>query len=60
MAKILPRWWSEQALSEYDAAIRQQYQIADNDSDAAREQKAAAFCQGERANMTTLIKRQFQ
>ncbi len=27
---------------------------------AAREQKAATFCQDERANMTTLIKRQFQ
>lgn len=52
--------WSEQALTEYDAAIRQQYQIANNDSDAAHEQKAAAFCRGERTNMKKLIKRQFQ
>ena len=48
--------WSEQALSEYDAAIRQKYRIADS----VREQKAAEYCRGERANMKKLIKRQFQ
>lgn len=52
--------WSEQALAEYDAAIRQKYQIADQDPNSVREQKAAALCQGERTNMKTLIKRQFQ
>jgi len=48
--------WSEQALTEYDAAIRQKYRIADS----VREQKAAEYCRGERANMKKLIKRQFQ
>ena len=52
--------WSEQALSEYDAAIRQKYHITDRDSDSVREQKAAEYCQSERAKMKTLIKHQFQ
>ncbi len=52
--------WSEQALAEYDAAIRQKYHITDSDSNGVREPKAAAFCRGERANMKKLIKRRFQ
>lgn len=52
--------WSEQALTEYDAAIRQKYRIADSDSVSVREQKAAEYCRGERAKMKTLIKRRFQ
>ena len=60
MARDRESAWSEQALAEYDAAIRQKYQITDSDSASVREQKAAAFCRGERANMKKLIKRQFQ
>ncbi|WP_289005474.1 hypothetical protein [uncultured Kingella sp.] len=51
--------WSEQALDEYDAAIRQKYRIADSDSNGVREQKAAAFCRGERTTMEKQMKRWF-
>ena len=52
--------WSEQALAEYDAAIRQKYQITDSDSDSVRKQKIAAFCQDERTTMEKQMKRWFK